>query len=101
MKAAAPIPDNVGGGAEGELVLQLRRHGREAGIVGDVEVWNDAEDALMLLGLGLLDGELAGVDGVDAGVDGGDDELDLGQLQLLTRGEPRLGPKSRFRSPGR
>ncbi len=92
--------DGVGGGAEGEGVLQLRRHGREAVIVGDVEVGNDTEDALMFLGLDLLDGELAGVDGVDAGVDGGDGELDLGQLQLLAGREHDWGRGPGFEALG-
>ena len=56
-------PDNgnrIGRGSEGELELQLRRERLGVVIIDNVEIGDDAENALLLLDLDLLGGDLLG-----------------------------------------
>ncbi len=63
--------DGIDGGAQGELELLPGAEGRGVPDVAGVEVGDGAEDALLLLDLELLGGDLVLGEGLDGGADGG------------------------------
>jgi hypothetical protein len=52
--------NRIDGDPEGQLELQLRRERHGIVIIDDVEIGDDAENALLLLYLDLFDGDLLG-----------------------------------------
>ena len=52
--------NGIDGDFEGEFELQLRRERLGVGVIDDVEIGDDAENALLLLDLDLLGGNLLG-----------------------------------------
>ncbi len=89
---------DVGCGMECELVLQLCCKRHKPLIVGDVEVRDDAEEALLLLIFNLLESELLGLDRGDRGLDNAHGQLDICQVELLSRLKGRSPAKTSFRN---
>src|ERR1700761_9232568 len=85
---------DVCAGFEGEFILHLWGERDGVLLVGDVEVWNDAEDALLLCCLGLFESELLHGDGGYCCFDDCGFELDVSEFELLAGADcdGRRGP---------
>jgi len=84
--------ESVGRSFQGEVELQLGTKGRGVGIIDDVEIGDDAEDALRLLDLDLFDGDfLRRINHSYRGRHLRDPELGAGEDQVLARIEDKVG----------
>ena len=84
--------EGVGGGFQGEVELQLGGKRRGVGVIDDVEIGDDAKDALRLLYLDLLEGDfLRRINHAYRGVQLRELELGAGKDQVLARIEDNVG----------
>src|ERR1700761_5060275 len=77
---------DVGLGPDGEVEFEGGGHRDDVLVVIDnVEIWNDAEDALRFFTFDLLDGRLLCEYGGDAGLDCRDLHFDVIEIEVLAR----------------
>jgi hypothetical protein len=69
--------------AEGKLKLQLFGQWDKDWIVRHIKIWDETDDALLLLDLDLLQSNLLGKDGPDRGFDVGDRNLNVTEIDLF------------------